>query len=238
MLMPANMNRAVTDNENLINEYYSFLENKEFPCIAAKAAFARKQIKCMVAGNMACPKDDTEIYKFICDFTDVYKNSTEFYHSAAIIFTGPDTMNEEMFDALLWQRLQALEIADAANYKFDSRVEVDPTSSKFSFSIKEEAFFIIGLHPASSRQARRFKYPTLVFNPHAQFEYLKTSSKYDAMKNAVRKRDIALSGSINPMLQDFGDASEVYQYSGRNYDNNWKCPLKITHAIPANNSAS
>ncbi len=183
----------------------------------------------MVTGNMACPKDDYDILQFLYNFVDKYRSSRDFYHSAAIIFNGPQMMNEEMFDALLWQRLQALEILDAANYKYDHRVEADPLSAKFSFSIKEEAFFIIGLHAASSRQARRFIHPTLVFNPHAQFEQLRASSKYDAMKNTVRKRDIAFSGSVNPMLQDFGESSEVYQYSGRRYDDSWKCPLKITH---------
>ena len=225
------------DKQNFIEEYLSFLETKDFPCIAAKAAHERHLIKCMVAGNMACPKDDTAILFFLYDFVDAYRNSNEMYNSAAIIFTGPQITGEEMFDALLWQRLQALEILDAENHKYDNRVEADPVSAKFSFSIKEEAFYIIGLHAASSRQARRFIHPTLVFNPHAQFEQLRASSKYDAMKNTVRKRDIAFSGSVNPMLQDFGESSEAFQYSGRKYDDNWKCPLKITHATKNNSSA-
>ena len=79
-------------------------------------------------------------------------------------------------------------------------------------------------------QNLQFKYPALVFNPHAQFEKLRSTAKYEVMKNTVRKRDIALSGSVNPMLQDFGESSEVYQYSGRKYDADWQCPLKITHA--------
>jgi FPC/CPF motif-containing protein YcgG len=137
--------------------------------------------------------------------------------------------NEEMFDGLLWQRLQALQMLDAQHYNYDKRVDADPSSAKFSFSIKEEAFYIVGLHPASSRLARQFSYPTLVFNPHNQFEHLKETTKYDMMKNAVRKRDVALSGSVNPMLQDFGETSEVFQYSGRKYDESWQCPLKIMH---------
>ncbi len=168
---------------------------------------------------------------------DEYRRSKDFYHTAAIIFTGPQIYNEEMFDTFLWQRLQALEILDAKTYTYDSRVEADPSSAKFSFSIKEEAFYIIGLHTASSRQARQFKYPTLVFNPHAQFEQLKETAKYDMMKNAVRKRDIVFSGSVNPMLQDFGESSEAFQYSGRKYDESWQCPLKITHAETKHNSS-
>ncbi len=215
----------------LAEEYLSFIEAKEFPCIAAKAAMARKNVKCLVAGNMACPKDDNAILDFLYQFVDEYRLAKDFYHSAAVLFTGPKIHNEEMFDTLLWQRLQALEILDATNFGFDKRVDADPLSGKFSFSIKEEAFYVIGLHPKSSRLARQFTSPALVFNPHAQFEKLKETAKYNIMKNRVRKRDVAFSGSVNPMLQDFGEASEVFQYSGKKYDADWKCPLKITHAL-------
>lgn len=217
------------DKEAIITEYRSFLDAKEFPCIAAKAALARQQVRCYVAGHMACPKDDEDILQFLSGFVDEYKKSKEFYHSAAIIFTAPEIYTEKMFDGLLWNRLQAFQNLDAQKHKYDTRVDADPTSANFSFSIKEEAFYIVGLHPASSRQARQFKYPALVFNPHDQFEYLKTTGKYAYIKNAVRKRDIALSGSVNPMLEDFGTVSEVFQYSGLQHDDNWQCPLKINH---------
>ncbi len=223
---------TVIDKETVIQEYLSFLDAKEFPCIAAKAALAKQQVKCMIAGNMACPKDDAEILQFLYNFVDEYRKSKDFYHSAVIIFPSSQNINEEMFEALLWQRLQSFQILDAEKFNFDKRVEADPSSANFSFSIKEEAFYIIGLHPASTRLARQFKYPALVFNPHDQFELLKTTGKYDNMKNAVRKRDVALSGSVNPMLKDFGTASEVFQYSGRQYDESWQCPLQIN---PHNN---
>ena len=169
-------------------------------------------------------------------FVDEYRKSKMFYHSAAIIFKAPDFSSEEMYDALMWQRLQALADLDAENYSYDKRVDADPSSAKFSFSIKEEAFYIIGLHANSSRQARQFRYPTLVFNPHSQFEQLRKTARYEPMKNVVRKRDVAYSGSVNPMLEDFGKFSEAYQYSGRLYDDTWQCPLKINHAATENNS--
>ena len=216
------------EEQQIIEAYLSFIDKKEFPCIAAKAAMARRNIKCMVASNMACPKDDVAIINFLYDFVEVYRVAKDFNHSAAIIFTGPEMYSEVMFDTLLWQRLQAIEVLDAKYYSFDKRVEADPLSAKFSFSIQQEAFYVIGLHPNSSRQARQFKYPALVFNPHDQFEKLKETAKYEVMKNTVRKRDVALSGSVNPMLHDFGESSEVFQYSGRKYDESWRCPLKIT----------
>jgi FPC/CPF motif-containing protein YcgG len=223
------------ESKAIISEYLFFLENKTFPCIGANAALARHHIKCMVAGHMACQKDDLAILQFLYDFVEEYRNSNEAFHSAAVIFREPGILDEEIFDELLWKRLQALRELDERNYDYDKRVNADPLSANFSYSLKEEAFFLIGLHPASSRPARKFKYPTLTFNPHAQFEKLRESKSYDMIKEIVRKRDIAFSGSVNPMLEDFGKSSEVYQYSGRNYDDGWQCPLNIKHATIKHN---
>lgn len=229
---------TTTDTNAIIEEYLLYLKNKEFPCIAAKAALARQQVKCFVAHNIACPHNDKSILEFLYDFTDEYRNAKELYNSAAVIFTEPVSMDEELFDRFLWKRLQALSDLDAENYSFDKRVNDAPSSPNFSFSIKEEAYYIIGLHANSSRQARKFRFPTLVFNPHAQFEELRETSKYNNLKNVVRKRDIAYSGTVNPMLEDFGKFSEVFQYSGRNYDNTWECPLKINHAATEHNTTT
>lgn len=213
-------------DQSYIEEYKSFLHRKEYPCVAAKAAVQKQQVRVFVADHIACPKDDRAILDFLYKFVDEYRSSKDFFHSVAIIFKGPDTIEEEDFEKLLWARLQSLANMDAKDYAYDKRVSSDPTSTDFSFSIKEEAFYIIGLHPNSSRAARSFKYPTLVFNPHQQFDDLRKTNRYDKMKNIVRKLDTAYSGSVNPMLQDFGKASEVFQYSGRKLDQSWECPLK------------
>jgi hypothetical protein len=224
--------------EGIIQEYLDYIHNDSFPCIAAKAALARQQIDCLVVDHMACPKDDKLILDFLYEFIDSYRASKELYHSAAIIFKGPDNINESDFDSLLWMRLQSISNLDSKNYPYDSRVDKDPESGKFSFSVKEEAFFIIGLHPGSTRSTRQFQYPTLTFNPHAQFEQLKDMNKFERMKEVVRKRDLAISGSINPMLENYGVSSEVYQYSGVNYDDQWQCPLTIHHAKSQRNTAA
>jgi len=46
------------------------------------------------------------------------------------------------------------------------------------------------------------------------------------MKQAIRKRELNLQGSINPMLSDYGNASEARQYSGRVVEKDWRCPFK------------
>jgi uncharacterized protein len=208
------------NNEAYIEQYKSFIYRQEYPCIAAKEAVRKQRVKVFVAGHMACPKDDRAILDFMYNFVDEYRNSQDFFHSAAVIFEGPsDLPSEEVFEAMLFQRLQSLADIGSKEYAYDKRVSSDPTSRDFSFSIKEEAFYIIGLHPKSSRAARKFDHPTMVFNPHQQFEVL-------------RKLDTAYSGSVNPMLQDFGNSPEVFQYSGRKLDQSWQCPLKINNYLP------
>lgn len=216
-------------NQDYINEYFDFLSNKEFPCVAAKAALTREHIHVFVADHIACPKDDRAILDFMYSFVDEYRNADSPFHSAIVIFKEPGKMDEELFGQMLWMRLQSLSNLDAQKYGYDKRVSNNPADKNFSFSLKEEAFYVIGLHPQSSRKARQFKYAAFVFNPHQQFEDLRKSNSYQKMQNVVRKRDIAYSGSVNPMLQDFGHFSEVLQYSGKQLDESWKCPFISNH---------
>ncbi len=220
---------TISEKETIEQEYISFISNKAFPCIAAHAAASRQHIKCFIAEHMACAFEDENILQFLYEFVDSYRNSDKLFHSAAIIFKNPVITGEDIFEPLLWQRLQALSDMDSLQYRYDKRVDADPASLTFSFSLKEEAFFIIGMHSASSRASRQFKYPTIIFNVHAEFEKLREMDKYDSMKDIVRKRDEIYSGSVNPMLDDFGRSSEALQYSGKQYNAGWQCPLIIRH---------
>jgi FPC/CPF motif-containing protein YcgG len=123
----------------------------------------------------------------------------------------------------LWNFLQKLHDNDTVPW--DENVSQDPDDSNFSFSIKGRAFYIVGMHPQSSRLARSAPYCTVVFNLHWQFEKLREMGKYQSIKNRIRWRDKALQGTINSVLRDFGEQSETKQYSGRAVDNNWKCPF-------------
>jgi FPC/CPF motif-containing protein YcgG len=210
---------------DIINEYYAFLNARDFPCVAAKASLDRNQVRCIVSSHMACPADDVAVLQFMHNFVDEYRSSSESYHSAAVIFREPADTDEEDFDQLLWQKLNALSMLDKAEYPHDERVDSDPESPEYSFSLKSEAFFVIGLHPGSERKSRRFRYPALIFNPHAEFEKLRKFNRYEKLKSIVRKRDLLYSGSVNPMLDDFGNSSEVKQYSGKRHKSTWKCPL-------------
>jgi len=212
----------------IAEDYFRFIEAKEFPCIGAKAALGKDQIRVLVAGHMACPKDDHDILKFLFTFVDDYRQSGDLYNSAVIIFKDPVDLTEDKFETLFWSRIQAISDLDSKQYPYDQRVKHDPAAVEYSFSLKEEAFYLIGLYPGSSRPARRFRYPAIVFNPHSQFDKLRELNKFETMKQFIRNRDIRYSGSVNPMMADFGVASEATQYTGQQYNQDWKCPF-ISH---------
>jgi FPC/CPF motif-containing protein YcgG len=75
-------------------------------------------------------------------------------------------------------------------YQWDPSVDSDPESPHFSLSIGGKGFFVVGLHPNASRKARRFKYPSFVFNLHAQFEKLREEDRYETIRNKTIERDI------------------------------------------------
>ena len=88
-----------------------------------------------------------------------------------------------------------------------------------------EAFFVVGLHPRASRPARRFEAPAMVFNLHDQFEALRASGRYDRLRETILDRDLAMAGSLNPMLAPHGTESAARQYSGRAVGEGWECPF-------------
>ena len=93
---------------------------------------------------------------------------------------------------------------------------------------------MIGIHAASSRVARRFAWPTLIFNPHRQFDELRAEGDFGRFRQVIRRGEMRLQGDANPMLADFGTRSEAMQYSGRRVSAAWTCPF---HTRPADDSS-
>ena len=65
----------------------------------------------------------------------------------------------------------------------------------------------------------------MVFNLHDQFEQLREQGRYEKLRAAILDRDVAVAGTINPMLTRHGELSEARQYSGRAVGNDWQCPF-------------
>jgi hypothetical protein len=215
------------DNHPLALTFRSALQNPLFPCLGAKSALARGGLKVMVARDLTSGWDDLRIYPAVLAFVSRYKRDPALFRSFAVVFENPATLSEMEFEHHLWARLQSLSDKDAClGVPYDERVQAHPQDDQFSFSLGGEAFFVVGLHPNASREARRFHVPVLVFNLHHQFEQLRAEGRYDGLRNGIRERDLRYSGSINPMAAGHGESSEARQYSGRAVEDAWVCPFR------------
>ena len=182
-------------------------------------------------GDMAGADTTQELWKALVRYSQEFPDPGSAPVSFVAVFDEIEAGNEATFERLLWRQLQALHDHDhARGIVWDRSVNSDPSQADFSFSVGGRAFFVVGMHPGASRMARRAPSPCIVFNFHNQFESLKASGKYAGMQDAIRIRDTALQGSVNPVLARFGDSSEAVQYSGRAADGAWKCPFSMRGA--------
>ena len=213
--------------------FRQFVTRPEFPCLGAKAALNAEACSLRVFGELGGGEATTSLARALYEFTAPDLRSASEYATFVAIFEGPRELDEMEFEELFWRQLRALHQFDAANYDWDPNVRSDPADPHFSFSFGGKALYVIGMHAHSSREARRFPWPTLVFNPHEQFERLRSDGKWKRMQDTIRSRDLALQGSTNPMLSDFGVQSEARQYSGRAVEENWRAPFpKVERKCP------
>lgn len=218
----------------LAQRFRAFIKTPEFPCVGAKSALAKGQMRIIVGRDLRSGWDDLRILPSLMDIAQDYARDPVPFQSLAVVFEEDAGLTEEQFERHLWQRVQSLTDKDAwLGQKSDPRVSADPDDPHFSLSFGGEAFFVVGLHPGASRPARRFERPALVFNLHDQFEQLRASGLYEKLRGTILDRDIKLAGDINPMLARHGTISEARQYSGRAVDNAWKCPMS-QRKVPQN----
>ncbi len=206
----------------------SFFNLNSHPCLGAHSVMNTRNYSYNIYNELGEKESAirlcTDIYKFLDELPN--KRSTKLCSYFAL-FKNSNFSSELEFENKLWKHLQYAHEYDIKKFKWDSKVSSDVDETNFSFSIGERGFYIVGMHPYSSRKARKFPNTLLVFNLHEQFEALRSRGKYDKLKNSIRKRDEKINGSINPMMHDFGASSEARQYSGRLVENDWECPFNF-----------
>ncbi len=220
---PSNSTRAST-HQAARTHFEAFIGKAEFPCVGARSALNRGRLRfanfdTLGDAAVALPLRD-KLAAFSAEFPDPGNQPVSF-----IATFENDIRDEREFERLLWLQLQLLHDVDRSDSSWNASVSADPTDAEFSMSVAGRAFFVVGMHPAASRLARRTPTATLVFNFHDQFIAMKATGKYASMQKAIRTRDEALQGSINPVLARFGEASEARQYSGRAVEDAWVCPF-------------
>ena len=204
---------------------HSFIRQDNHPCLGALASLKKAAYRFGAYREMASHGTTAglahDLFRFINERQCVNTQFTTFI----AVFDMFRDQTEEHFERLLWQQLQRLHDIDTVQYA--SGVAADPTDPGFAFSFAGCAFFVVGMHPYSSRFARRFRWPALVFNPRSQFDLLRSKGLFERFAQRVRQRDTALQGSINPNLDEPGVVrSEARQYSGRAVGSAWRCPFR------------
>jgi hypothetical protein len=198
----------------------------DYPCLGAQSVFRRDRAMVHVYDELGAPATAQLLLADLCEFASAV-DLDEGFASFVAVFRGPRIIDERHFERLLWSQLRALHAADEAPWS--DEVSPDPDDERFAFSVGGNAYFVVGLHPMASRDARRAASPTLVFNLHEQFVALRASGHYPRMRDRIRIRDEQLQGSINPMVADQGEVSAARQYSGREVGPAWRAPFCAEH---------
>ncbi len=206
-------------------DFRTHISGENFSCIGAKAAINGGLFRLGFYEEMNEPGTNLRLAQDLRIFAAEQKKASTNYASFAAIFDAPVARDENEWEKSLWSQLINLHEIDRRDFDWDQKVSNNPEDTNFSFSIAGTGFFIVGLHPHSSRKARRFSRMTMVFNPHAQFDRLRENGQYERMQKTIRSRELKLQGSLNPNLSDFGTQSEARQYSGRAVEKEWKCPF-------------
>lgn len=240
MLGPAGCLPSMSSIHPLAERFRDFVRAPDFPCVGAKAALSRDNMRILVCRDLGSAWDDLRILPRLTELAADYRADRALFQTMVVVFEQPDHIGEAEFEQHMWERLQSLADKDALLLENppDARVSDDPDDPHFSLSFGGEAFFVVGLHPGASRPARRFERPALVFNLHDQFEQLRAQNRYEKLRASILDRDLEIAGSINPMLERHGEGSEARQYSGRQVDPDWQCPYggRGAGALPAERS--
>lgn len=209
-------------------DFKAFILETQHPCVMAKSVFKMNNYDLHAYDDMHSADGISALLSDLETYLEgASKIDSMNFRSFVAVFPNNKFDDEISFENALWQTLQKLHEADDAPW--DKSVSKDPNDAEFSFSLLGKAFYVIGMHPKSSRMARQSPYTAMVFNLHFQFEKLRAMGTYQNVRDMIRKNDEKLQGSINPILKDFGDDSESKQYSGRNVESAWKCPFHHKH---------
>ena len=206
--------------------YEDWVLKNDHPCVMAQTVFSQENVFIKEYDYLGDQKHNEKLYKDLIDYLESFEDGNKQFQTFLAVFPKSDIKSENEFEDLLWRELFNIHKVDKV--KWDPTVSSDPANDNFSFSIGGKAFYIVGMHPKSSRLARQTPYPTIAFNLHSQFEKLRDMGAYQKVKNKIRARDEKLQGKINPELEDFGANSEARQYSGKKHEQEWKCPFHKT----------
>ncbi len=87
---------------NLAEKFRSFIHQTDFPCVGAKSALAKGTLDVLVARDIRSNWDDRRIYDGITRIVQTYREDRALFQSFAVIFEGPDDLDEKTFENFLF----------------------------------------------------------------------------------------------------------------------------------------
>ena len=215
--------------EDINDEIRSFILQKNYPCVAAIQSVVRNEYVIGTYGQFGSGTYWHRLRTDLLNFIELQRSTQSRYMSFWAVFTAPiHTLDNELgFENKLWRELSMLSSEEERAVDWGDINSSDPSDPSFCFSLNGVKLFVVGLHPESSRFARRFSRPAMVFNAFPQFEVFEEEGTYPAMVKIIRQNELKFQGSINPMVLAHGDAWESIQYSGRENPESWKCPFNF-----------
>ncbi len=203
----------------------SFLSSDGFSCVAGKAAVQCGGYRFGYYRGFPLNEGTEGLARDLAAFSLESMFMRTPYATFVAVFEAGDCRDERWFEKALWEQLQRLHRLDELHYGYAAGVSMDPADKDFAFSFAGRAYFVVGMHPAASRESRRFLLPALAFNAHDQFSRARESGLFERIQALVRERELHLQGSLNPELRPYGTLSEARQYSGRRIEEEWQCPF-------------
>lgn len=210
-------------------QFRAMILNQQFPCPGARTTFKNGTYRFGVFDAMGSKETAEALGSSLRRFIQERGTWDTYYTGFVSCYKHPVPLTHEEFAHNLWKMLQELHAEDFEEW--DPNYSSDPNAPDFAFSYGGMSFFIAGMHSGSPRFARRFGWPTLVFNAHEQFEFLRSKGIFEKFRDNVRKRDTALQGYVNPVSDDIGGASEAIQYTSKIDNPEWRCPFKPKNGV-------
>jgi FPC/CPF motif-containing protein YcgG len=215
------------NTKDINNEIRSLILQENYPCVAAIQSVVRNEYVIGTYGQFGTGTHWHKLRADLLNFLELQSSTQSRYMSSWAVFTAPNQSpdNEIDFEDKFWRELSLLSSEEERPVDWGKINSSDPNDPSFCLCLNGEKLFVVGLHPQSSRFARRFSRPAMVFNAFSQFETFEKEGTYPAMVKTIRQNDLKFQGSINPMVLAHGDVWESIQYSGRENPDSWKCPF-------------
>ncbi|WP_158942353.1 guanitoxin biosynthesis heme-dependent pre-guanitoxin N-hydroxylase GntA [Streptomyces sp. ERV7] len=202
------------------NQFRTLMLSEPYPCLGGSAAVRQGNYALGVYSSLGSAEAVARCTEDLMGFLDEHPAASHPVAALVAVFDGPVHIDEEGFERSLWAQLQGMRRLDGSRPGATVTEPVRVTEQDEGFVFSGRPFFVVGLHPAASRWARRFAWPTLVFNSLTHDEYLRRRGQYERMQTKIRERDARLQGSVNPAV----DLPQVAQFSGRMVGPDWQCP--------------